>query len=115
MDSFSLNILKLYNTRNTLTIAQVAVMLNLPPYDLGEYIIRLKNKSFLCIEHNHPILNNLTNDSRINIDTPLQITIDGKIAIENAKRLDKQRRNDLIRYIITTTIAIAAFIKSFFF
>ena len=115
MDSFSLKILKTYNSRSCLTLSQLSAIYDMSPFTLAEYVTHLRRKSYIRIESNHAVLHELNSDSLIDPDTPLEITIDGKEAIESANQLDKQRRNDLIRYIITTAIAVAAFIKSFFF
>lgn len=115
MDTFSLKILKMYNNRPCLSISQLSAIFDVPPLALSEYVTRLRRKSYIRVESNHAVLHGITSDSPIELDTPLEITIDGKEVVETANQMDKQRRNDLIRYIITTAIAIAAFVKSFFF
>ena len=115
MDTFSLKILRMYDSRATLSISQLSAVFDVPALDLSEYVTRLRRKSYIRVESNYAVLHEITSASPIEIDTPLEITIDGKEAVETANQLDKQRRNDLIRYVITTAIAVAAFIKSFFF
>ncbi|GAC42779.1 hypothetical protein [Paenibacillus popilliae] len=75
----------------------------------------LRKKGYLRIESNHAAFKKLTKDSPVSPDTPLEITFEGKIVLESEHKLSKAKRNEWIRYIITTTIATAAFIKSFFF
>ena len=112
MDSKSLKILRIYKSRPCLTTNQLSTILNEDPFEVSEYVIRLKEKEYLRVEPNHATL---YGQNRIFVDTPLQISIEGIEVTESADQLSKQRRNDWIRYIITTGIAIAAFIKSFFF
>lgn len=115
MDNLSLKILKMYNKRQNLSINQAGAIFDMSPFEISEHIIRLQGKGYLRLEPNYATLHGTQSNTPINVDAPLQITLDGIEAVETAQQLDRQRRNELIRYIITTAIAVAAFIKSFFF
>lgn len=115
MDSKSLKLLRIYNSRASLTIEQLSAVVNESPFDILEYVARLCEKKLLRVELDYAERHGIATYSQITIDTPLQITVDGKEAIEDTDKMIKLRRNEMIRYVITTGIAIAAFIKSFFF
>lgn len=112
MDSFSLEILKLYNSRQRLSLIQLGAVMNRSPIDLGQYVIRLKEKSYLCIAPDYAAFQTPDQEGLISPDTPIQITIDGKEFLEDQKRINKQQRTDSIRYAITTGIALLALIIS---
>lgn len=113
MDSTSLQILKIYQSRQSLTTQQLAIVMNADPYFLSEPVLLLLKQNYLRPEPNYVASHTVV--AAPSLDTPLEITFLGKAAIENEKRLSKKERNDLIRYSITTAIAVASFIKSFFF
>lgn len=115
MDSKSLKLLRIYDSRTSLTIEQLSAVVNESQFDILEYVARLCSKKLLRVEPSYAEIHGIIANSQITVDTPLQITVDGKEAIEDADRMNRQRRCDMIRYIITTGIALAAFIKSFFF
>lgn len=115
MDSKSLKLLRIYNSRTSLTIEQLSAVVNESPFDILEYVARLCEKGLLRVELNYATHHGIVAYRQITVDTPLQITVDGKESVEDADKMIKLRRNDMIRYIITTGIAIAAFIRSFFF
>ena len=82
MDRLSTMILNMFSRRQSLTISQLAAILNRDPSTLFEFVLRLKKKEFLRIEPNHAILKSLDGNSSIKINTPLQITPDGRTALE---------------------------------
>lgn len=115
MDSFSLRILTIYKSRHKLSLIELGAILDKSPIELGQYTLRLIRKSYLCVCPGYEELSSEPIQETIAPDTPLQITIDGKEMVEEADKLKAQKKSELIRYIITTAIAVAAFIKSFFF
>lgn len=115
MDKTSISLLKVYLERTTLTLHQLAAILNQDYLSLAEPINYLRKKGFLRVEQNYATMNTYTADGLISPDTPLEITVEGKIALEGKQKLSKTKRIESIRHWITTAIAVAAFIKSFFF
>ena len=111
MDRLSTRILNMLRRRQSLTISQLAAILNRDPSTLFEFVLRLKKKEFLRIEPNHAILKSLDGNSSIKINTPLQITPDGRTALEEQMKAHWAE----IRAWVTLIIAVLAFIKSFFF
>lgn len=110
MDSFSLKILKIYNGRHKLSLIELGAIMNQSPIDLGQYVLRLIRKSYLCVTPDYEVFQSVSDQESIAPDTPIQITIDGKEAIEEADKLSAQRKSDQIRYAITTSIAVVALI-----
>lgn len=113
IDKTSLNLLKIYNSRYSLSCNQLGAILDASPGEVAKYVIGLRDKGFLCIAPNYA--NPLDKDSHLGINTPLQITLDGKAELDMAEKLSHEKKVESIRYWITTGIAVAAFIKSFFF
>lgn len=115
MDKLSKMILDEYAQRESITLNQLSAILKLDWDFLAEPVSNLKASGFLRAEQAYTELNSLSNDAPPSISTPLSITYLGVSALEEAKETAREKRNELIRYIITTAIAVAAFLKSFFF
>lgn len=115
MNELAITILKIYLDRTSLSLSQLSAIMNKDVYSLSEPISYLRKNNYLRIESNHATLKKLTSNSVIDSKTPLQITFEGKIVLESEAKISKAKRNEWIRYTITTAIAVAAFIKSFFF
>ena len=115
LDNTSLNLLKIYDSRHTLSCNQLGAILDADPVEVAQYVIELRNKGFLRIEPNYAISKSLDKDSLFGINAPLQITLDGKAELDMAQKISHEKKVEWIRYWITTSIAVAAFIKSFFF
>ncbi len=111
MDTISKILLELFNLKGSLTIHQLTALVDIPFDTLVHYVSYLRNKNYIKIDSNHAS-DDLENNASLHITTPLVITVNGKIALEEVKRLSKERRNDFIRYIITTAIAVIALIIS---
>lgn len=108
MDAVSLKILSVYSSRQRLTLIELGAIMNASPVDLGQYVLRLKKKSYLCVDPDYEVFALTSEDGAINPNTPLQITIDGKEALEDHERMEQKRTQDSVRYGITTAIAVAA-------
>ena len=108
MDKLSLEILKIYDSRPKLTLIELGAIMNASPVDLGQYVLRLKEKSYLCIDPDYEVFAPISVTGAIAPDTPIQITIDGKEALEDHVRMKKQHKRDTFRYRVNTAISVAA-------
>lgn len=115
MDKFSLKILKLFISRGTLSLSQLSAILNVDVLDIAETIKYLRDKDYLDIEPSHAIMENCGPDNLPRIHTPLVITFQGKIAVEQEETASKKYKHQELRLWLTFAIALASFIKSFFF
>src|SRR5690625_4210596 len=115
MDRLSIGLLEIYLNRNSLTLIQLSAIINVDYTTLIDPVIYLREKGYLRIELSHSTINNLTDDSLISFDTPLEITIKGKAALEHEHKLSKDKRKEWIRYLNTIYIAISESINTFFF
>lgn len=115
MDDYSFAVLKLYATRRSLTLDQLSAILNRSPLDCVEPIAFLRKEGFLRIEPNYALLHGSPEDSSLTPRTPIEITFEGKAALEAETKSRRQLTFNEIRAWITAIIAVAAFIKSFFF
>ena len=115
MDKTSLEILKLFSTRAWLDVSQLSAILNRDPDQLFEVVSFLRKQDYLRVESNHAFLEDIKSEDPISSRDPLEITFKGKAALESENKVSKEKRNEWIRYWITTAIALAAFVKSFFF
>lgn len=112
LDKISKAILEAYAHRKNLSISQLSAIANASPFDFLEPISVLREKKYLRIESNHATTKEMNADAPISFDTPLEITFQGRAALEEDNRLSKEKRNAWIRYIITTAIAVVALIVS---
>lgn len=108
MDAFSLKILKVYGSRQKLSLVELGAILNQSPIELGRYVLRLKDKAYLCVPTDHAAFQPPNEKDLIGPNTPLQITIDGKELSEDTDRADKQRKRDFIRNAITIGISVVS-------
>lgn len=115
MDRTSIDLLKIFASRKSLSLNQIGAILNRDCLIICEPINYLLKLGFLRIEPEYASLKELSNDGPISLDCPLEITFAGRVALENVRKQLKEKRTESTRYWITTAIAIAAFIKSFFF
>ena len=115
MDKLSKRILEEYSTRHSMNLQQLSAVLNIDPMSISNPVNYLREMGFLQIESNHTSLHDKQQSDLITMNTPLEISYRGRVALEDDQKKSREKRNELIRYIITTTIAVAAFLKSFFF
>ncbi len=115
MDDYSLAILKLFSARRSLSLIQLSAVLNRTPLECAEPVAYLREQGFLRIESNHALSHDLDADASLHMDTPIQITFEGKAALEAEIKARRHLTFNELRAWITLGIAIAAFIKSFFF
>ena len=115
MDRLSRKILEEYAQRKTMDLNQLSAVLKIDWDVLFEPVCHLKESGFIRVEQNYAGIQKIKPTDPIYASTPLEIGYPGLVALEEAQTLTREKRNELIRYIITTAIAVAAFLKSFFF
>lgn len=114
LDDASSAILRLYAERTKLTLIELAAIANASPMSFVDPINALRDEGYLRIEYNHLVGRKAATGSAdgISFDDPLEITFKGRTALEQQDKLTKEKRNERIRYIITTSIAVVALIVS---
>lgn len=115
MDKISIGLLELYSQRGSLNLSQLSTILDTNVNALVAPINYLRNKGLLKVNANDPNAQNVTSNSAISLHTSLIITYEGRVVLEAAHKASKAKKIEWIRYGITTAIALAGFIKSFFF
>lgn len=115
MDQLSRKILEEYSCRQSMNLLQLSAVLNTDLLNLPDPVNYLWKKGLLQIERNYEMLHREEKLDLLSPSTPLEISYLGLVTLENDRKMSREKRNELIRYIITTAIAVAAFLKSFFF
>ena len=107
MDNVSYQLLKLYSTRNQLSAQDIAAIANSDVRIVYQNVQYLADQKYLrdCIVVRETGMFN----------KPYQIDHIGRIALEEEQKNRRHRTFSEIRAWITLAIALAAFIKSFFF
>ena len=113
MDSLSKKILEEYVVRHSMDLSQLSAVLRTDWDQLSDPVSYLRKKGFLQIEANHLILQDMKQDDLISLDTPLEISYLGRVALEEEKKLSVKEFWSEFRAWVTLVIAVAAFIKSF--
>lgn len=114
MDDYSFSVLKLYRSRDSLTLSQLSAILNRSSFNVSDPVLYLKKEGYLRVEPNHAAIHGINADDPINPDTPLVISFEGKAALEAELKTRRHLSFNEIRAWITLAIAVLAFIKSFF-
>ena len=115
VDSLSKKILEEYAARHSMDLFQLSAVLKIDWDQLSDPVRYLQQKGFLQIEANHKTLNEIKQDLPISPDTPLEISHLGRVALEEEKGKSRKAFWSEFRAWVTLFIAVAAFIKSFFF
>lgn len=115
MDTFSLNLLKIYRAHSHLTLGQLRSIIKEDEFLLSEPVSLLKKEGYLRVEHNYSIFEGVKDDDPDSLYCPLELTFRGRAVLDEECKISRKERTAWIRYAITTTIAVAGFIKSFFF
>ncbi len=79
------NILDQYYTHKSLNLSQLEVLCNYDFEKIMQNFNYLRNQKYVKIASNHAIIHNLTEDSPIDTTTPIEITVEGKIALNMYK------------------------------
>lgn len=106
------NILNQYSTHNSLSLSQLSVLCNYEFEVIIQNLNYLRKQKYVRIVPNYALTHNLTGDSPIDTDTPIEITVEGKIALDVYR---EERRNFKFvetRAWITLAIALAALVVS---
>jgi predicted transcriptional regulator len=110
MDNQTLNLLKLFEERNSLSLVQLAAILNTDPISLSESVAYLKDLNYIKFQSNHK-----NNNDSLTLDAILTISYSGRIALKNDLTSKKHFKYTEFRAWFTFLIALAAFVKSFFY
>lgn len=111
MDTTTLILLKLFNERHSLSVADLSAILNGDPVTLSEPIKYMLEKKLIEVELNSSMIE----DDAITMDKKFAITYSGRITLEEELKLLKKNKHNEFRAWITLIIALSAFIKSFFY
>lgn len=111
MDDTTLSLLMLFKERRILNLIQIGAILNVDCLSLSEPIRYLVDKGYVRRIKDSDTLE----DDSYSFDTPFEITFEGIATINQAQKERKHSRYAEVRAWITLLIAIAAFVKSFFF
>ncbi len=111
MDDRTVELLKLFSERNQLSLHDLAAIYNCGYGDFAELVNYLMERGLLEIEPNYALIegNDLT------VETPLRITQSGRSALNIELKERRSFKYSELRAWLTLAIALAAFIKSFFF
>ena len=112
MDDYSFSVLKTYKSRDCLTLSQLSAIYNRSIFDVAEPVSYLRKQKLIRIESNYALLHELTEDSLIDPDTPLEITFVGKGALETEIKSRRHLTFNELRAWITLAIAVIALIVS---
>ena len=111
MTKNSLKILKLYSERSPLSLDNLCTILSCTIGDVAYIVSDLFNQDYL--EINDPIHKPV--DGKYTVSTKLQITQHGRNHLSDYKKNENRERFKEFRNWLSFAIALAAFIKSFFF
>lgn len=112
MDDFSFDLLKLYSSRNSLTLSQLQAVLDKSDMELSAPISYLRSNGYLKILPSFIKRADVEEQGYIAPDTPLMISFEGKIALEAELKERKRFKYNEFRAWVTLGIAIAALIVS---
>lgn len=110
MDGTTLEFLKLFNERNSLSLSDLAAILNADAFNLTGPINYMLEQNYIKID---PNISAIEGDY-LTLDKQLEITYYGRITLNTELKSIKKYKYIEFRAWITLAIAIAAFIKSFF-
>lgn len=111
MDNSTLSILQIFKNRTSLTLSQLSAILNIDALTLSDSIAYMRNLDYIEISGSYRLLHG----DDLTVDAPLEVTHLGLIAIEQELKSRKRFKYVEFRAWVTLVIAVAAFIKSFFF
>lgn len=111
MTKESLKLLKLYSKRDTVSLNDLGAIYNNDPEDWCHPIAYLRDKGFLEILPSYISIKG----NKFTLDAPFRLTYKGKTALEDEIRSRRYINFNEFRAWFTLAIALAAFIKSFFF
>lgn len=110
MDKVSKKILKLYSKHQTLSMFDIAKHSTIKAVDIAEPMLELIEKKLICKMLD---INDFLNDN-FDPDAQYYITQEGRSYLENLRSDNFKFYFQIVIQLLTTIIAVAAFIKSFF-
>lgn len=111
MDESTLSLLTVFKNRSSLSLIELAAILNCDSLSLTDPVHYIMDKGYIRIGMTTESLEGNT----ISLHTPLEITYLGRIAINQALKDKRNFKFNEFRAWATLIIALIAFIKSFFF
>lgn len=111
MDKLSFKLLKLYSKRESLSLSDLAVIYNEGLTTFSSPIGYLIDKAYLKSDKSEPGIDG----TNYTPNTQIFITYEGRAALAAEKQNRRNIRISEFRAWLTLAIALAAFIKSFFF
>lgn len=111
MTDEALKLLTLYSQRVTISLIELGAIYNKDPINFTSPIAYLRKEGYLEILPSHVSLHG----DNFTLDAPFRITYKGRTALEAELKSRRHLNFSEFRAWITLAIAIAAFIKSFFF
>lgn len=111
MTNESLKLLQLYMKRDTISLKGLGAIYNNDPEYWCHPIAYLRDQGYIEILPSYVLLNG----NAFTLDAPFRITYKGKTALESELKSRKHFNFNEFRAWFTLAIALAAFIKSFFF
>lgn len=114
MDDFLLLVLEKFKKSSPIAIDQLSCVFDKTVDDCADVVLHLRKLGYLKIEQNYANLHGMSQESLIGYQTPLVITLEGKMAITQEKRSRRKLLFDGIRAWATLAIAFAALLVSLF-
>ena len=111
MTKSSLKILKLYSERRSLSLADLCAILSCTVGDVAYIVAELVKLDYL--ETSDPIHKSI--DGKYTVSTKLRISQHGRNYLADYKKTENRERFREFRNWLSFAIALAAFVKSFFF
>lgn len=111
MDNTSFKLLKLYASRSHLSLSDLSAIYN---SDAEDYVFPIKflmDEEYLEMEPNYTMLHGTDFTVRV----PFRVTFKGRAALEEEQKFRISSKHNEFRAWLTLAIALAAFLKSFFF
>ena len=110
MDNTAYKLLELFNQRTSLSLLELAAILNVECRSIAEATYCLLDSGYL----RKAITPDCDQESDFSFNLPLMITYKGKAALEEHRKTKRYYWFNELRAWITLAIALATFIKSFF-
>lgn len=111
MDSTSFKLLKLYASRSHLSLRDLSAIYNSNAEDYALPIKFLMDEEYLEMEPNYVMFHG----TDFTVSVPFRITFKGRAALETEQKSRLSCKRNEFRAWLTLAIALAAFLKSFFF
>lgn len=111
MDNTSFKLLKLYASRSHLSLSDLSAIYNSYADDYVSPVKYLMDEKYLKMEPNYVMLHG----ADFTVQVPFEIAFKGRAALEAERKSRLSFKQNELRAWLTLGIALAAFLKSFFF